>query len=171
MNRTLFTVTPIANAVSTLGTQVMTASPVVTRAHVALTTLGQRVTILDQNLHTAINGALGRDQMSTISQGDMLQLSTLDISNRGISNLTGMEYAKNLTSLNAQSNLITSTAPLSGLTGLTSILLAGNPVTAVVVADNDVPTLPEWGVLVMAAILILIMGMRSGSNRRPGGFA
>ena len=96
--------------------------------------LSQRVAMTDQNLRAAINGALGRDQMSTISQGDMLQLSTLDISNRGISNLTGMQYAVNLTSLDARNNRIASPALLAPLSKLTQVFLTGNPLS---IGDSD----------------------------------
>lgn len=134
-----------------------------------LAALGLRVNMLDQNLRAAINDALGRDQMSAITQGDMAQLITLDISNRGISDLTGMQYAINLTSLNAQNNLIASTAPLSGLTKLTSILLLGNPVyVASNSNDGDVPTLPEWGAILMA-VLLIAAGARRAARPLPGG--
>lgn len=133
-------------------------------------TLDQRVDMPDQNLRAAINEALGRDLMSAITQGDMLRLATLDISNRGIADLTGLQYAANLTSLNAQNNQITSTTPLNGLTNLVLVQLEGNPIYVAEDSGGDIPTLPEWGMILMA-ILLLISILRSRSNYRPGGLA
>lgn len=137
-----------------------------------LAALGLRVDLLDQNLRAAINDALGRDQISNLTRGDLVQLTTLDISNRGIRNLGGLQYATRLTSLNAQNNQIGSTAPLDGLTQLTTIQLQGNPVFVAGNGnnDNDVPTLPEWGAILMA-ILLIAVGARSAKRHTPGGYA
>ena len=117
--------------------------------------LSNIVTVKDPNLRNAINLALGKNALDNLNKGELANLYTLDISNLGIKDLTGLEAAVNLTSLNASNNNITSTAPLAGLTQLTQVNLAGNPVyTPPVVASADVPTLPEWGEILMALLLL-----------------
>ena len=117
--------------------------------------LGDLVTVKDANLRNAINLALGKNALDNLNKGELANLYTLDISNLGIKDLTGLESAVNLTSLNASNNNITSTAPLAGLTQLAQVNLTGNPVyTPPVVASTDVPTLPEWGEILMALVLL-----------------
>ena len=93
-----------------------------------LAALATPVALPDQKLRTAVNLALGRSSLDGITRGDLANLTTLDISNRGITDLTGLEWATRLTTLIATNNNITSTAPLSGLTQLTQLYLGGNPV-------------------------------------------
>ena len=59
----------------------------------------------------------------------MLTLTTLDASNRGISDLGGLHYATNLTGLNLDSNALTDITPIAGLTNLTELDLASNPIS------------------------------------------
>lgn len=93
-----------------------------------LALLATPVAIPDQKLREAVNQALGRNSLDRLSRGDLANLTSLDISGRGITSLTGLEWASNLTSLNAANNSISSTAPLAGLTKLTQLYLGGNPV-------------------------------------------
>ncbi len=104
-------------------------------------------------LRTAINAALGRNAMDSIDRAELARLTTLNAANKGISDLTGLEWAKNLSSADLRNNHITSSAPLDHLSLLTDLKLDGNPVM-VASSDGDVPTLPEWGMLVMATLLI-----------------
>ena len=53
---------------------------------------------------------------------------TLDISNRGINNLNGLQYASNLTYLKADGNNISNLSPLAGL-NLQGCSFVSNPVT------------------------------------------
>jgi hypothetical protein len=73
------------------------------------------VNIPDNNLRAAINAALGRPALDAITAGLMRQLTSLSISGRGITDLTGLEYATNLTYLDVSNNAIGSFAPISGL--------------------------------------------------------
>ena len=57
----------------------------------------------------------------------MLALTELDASERGLTDLTGIEYATNLTRLFLTSNQISDTSALAGLTNLTRLWLHGNP--------------------------------------------
>ena len=83
------------------------------------------VDIPDPNLRSAIHNALGLDR-PTITQADMLRLEALPAELRGITDLTGIEYALNLDSLGLQGNNITNLAPLATLTTLEHLYLSGN---------------------------------------------
>ena len=62
----------------------------------------------------------------TITRADMLSLETLYAEGKGISNLTGLEYATNLDTLNLKGNNIANLAPLAGLRDLVSLNLENN---------------------------------------------
>ena len=115
------------------------------------------VSIPDQNLRAAINRALGRNAMDSIDRSELLRLTDLSAVGMSISDLTGLEWATNLRTADLQNNNISSTAPIDGLTQLTSVSLDGNPVVMVAGDgnDQDVPTLPEWGVIIMAVLLFV----------------
>ena len=60
---------------------------------------------------------------------DMLALASLSCYHKGIVNLTGLEYATNLTRLDLRGNEISNISALSGLTNLTSLILFGNQIS------------------------------------------
>lgn len=111
------------------------------------------VLIPDATLRAAINAALGRSAMDQIDRAELARLTTLNGANKGIADLTGLEWAVNLATADLRNNKITSTTALSHLTHLTNLQLEGNPVY-VAQTDGDVPTLPEWGMILMACLLI-----------------
>lgn len=135
------------------------------------------VFIPDANLRQAINQTLGRNAIDTLDRRELAQLTTLSAVDAGISDLTGLEFAINLTTLDVRNNDITSTAPIDGLTNLTTALLDGNPL------DGDgsgggggggstpsttvaVPALPVWA-LGLLALLLAGLGARSSPTPRP----
>lgn len=130
-------------------------------AGVDLTAKKQVVAVPDNALRSAINAALGQGALSAITLGEIQQLTSLNASGLNISNLAGLQYATNLTSLNLSNNKISDFSTVAGLTG-TSIDESGNPgytpPAQSAYEDNDVPTLPQWGEILMAAILLLSMG-------------
>ncbi len=94
-----------------------------------------RVIVRDANLRTKIIETLGKAQGVQLTAGDMLGLTQLDARNANIQNLTGLEHAHNLTSLNlsseyiagegtVNSNTISDFAPIAGLTRLTRLNLS-----------------------------------------------
>lgn len=113
----------------------------------------------DAQLRAAVNSALGRNAMDSISRSELLRLTQLSAARYGIRDLTGLEWAFNLTSADLQNNNITSITALNGLTHLSELYLDGNPAStlppppSLAYIDNDIPTLPEWGVILMALIL------------------
>jgi hypothetical protein len=120
---------------------------------VDLTALREVVAMPDANLRRAVNGSLGRNALDQINLGELRKLTTLDISNRGITNLSGLQGATNLTFLDARNNGITDFAPVAGLTAAT-VVKDGNPTA---VASANIPTLPEWGLILLGLVLMGVM--------------
>ncbi len=89
------------------------------------------VTIPDAKLRAAIAAALGKARGATITKAEMETLTTLEAGEAGISDLTGLEYAINLTRLDLWLNHISDVSPLSGLTNLTLLNLGGNHISDV----------------------------------------
>ncbi|MBN1506553.1 MAG: leucine-rich repeat domain-containing protein [Sedimentisphaerales bacterium] len=84
------------------------------------------VRILDQNLQRGLERAL---TVSRPTESQMLALTRFEARSKGIGNLTGLEYALNVTSLNFEDNRITDISPLAGLTKLTTLNLKGNQIS------------------------------------------
>ena len=133
------------------------------------------VSIPDANLRAAINAALGRGALDTLERGELAQLTTLTATNVSIDDLTGLEWAVNLTTLDVRNNNITSTAPVDALPQLVTLLIDGNPVAGGggFESDEDIPTLPEWGMIIMACLLMwqLYKKQREHDDNHPTGFA
>ena len=68
------------------------------------------VHIADFNLKAAIRETLGKSGYGPITRTDIARLSTLDVSNRNIRDLIGLEFATNLTTLNLTGNPLSSAA-------------------------------------------------------------
>ena len=68
------------------------------------------VYIPDANLHAVIRDALGKSRFAPITTTDMASLTALDASNRNIRDLTGLEFATNLTRLNLTDNPLSAPA-------------------------------------------------------------
>ena len=68
------------------------------------------VHIADFNLKAAIRETLGKSGYGPITRTDIARLSTLDVSNRNIRDLIGLEFATNLTTLNLEDNPLSTTA-------------------------------------------------------------
>ena len=75
----------------------------------------------DANLRTKVRADLGLADNEEITQASMLNLTSLDAPQSAISDLTGLEFATNLTTLVAWGNSISSLTPLTNLTALTEI--------------------------------------------------
>ena len=89
------------------------------------------VTIPDTNLAKAIKAQLGLDDAATaLTEADLDSLTTLNAHSKGIVNLTGLEHATRLDTLELRRNRITDLAPLASLTGLKYLELLGNDVVS-----------------------------------------
>ena len=93
------------------------------------------VHIPDVNLRAKIAETLNKPKNATLNAGDVSALTRLDARNANIQDLTGIEYAHNLTSLNlsgeyiagegtVNSNTISDFSPIAGLTRLTQLNLS-----------------------------------------------
>ena len=85
--------------------------------------------IWDVNLLAALRQHLGKGPGEPVSASDMAGLGdSLDVDNKEIADLRGMEYAVNLQNLFMAYNNVTDISPLSGLTDLDKLWINGNPI-------------------------------------------
>ena len=89
----------------------------------------QEVEIPDPMLRQAVREALNLAAGTPITQADILRLESLPAERRGITDLTGLEYALNLKVLLLQGNSAPNLAPLAGLTKLENLALIGNSIS------------------------------------------
>ena len=89
---------------------------------------GQGVSIPDVNLAAVIRETLELRPRDRITQLDMLQLISLEAEQHQITDLTGLEHAKNLRSLKLGENQIRDITPLSKLTQLKFLELWQNQI-------------------------------------------
>ena len=90
---------------------------------------GTFVQIPDPNLRTAIAEELGKSPNAPITVEEMERLRELDVENRGLRGLTGIQFATNLSWLYLRENQISDISPLAGLVELVRIDLSHNPVS------------------------------------------
>ena len=79
----------------------------------------------DPNLKSAVEDALW---VYDPTPADMLGLGKLSCFNRGVTDITGLEYAENLQSLNLHLNQISDISPLSGLDNMQKLDLSRNQI-------------------------------------------
>ncbi len=87
------------------------------------------VTFPDENLAAAIREALGKPADEEIMSTELAQLTKLKAWDAGITNLSGIEYCTNLTSLDLHRNPISDVSPLSSMTCLTDLHLCDNQIS------------------------------------------
>ena len=97
------------------------------------------VDIPDANLRAVIADSLGKARNAPITQAEMASLTRLEAQDMGIRDLTGLEFATNLTDLDlgpewssgllVNSNEISNLSPLEGLTNLTRLELTNNNIS------------------------------------------
>ena len=91
----------------------------------------QVVEIPDPNLRQAVRDILTLPDEIPITQQEMLRLTTLKAEQSEITNLTGLEYATNVTRLFLGGNQISDLTPLSGLSQLQHLSLWANRISSV----------------------------------------
>jgi len=123
------------------------------------------VIIPDAALRNAINAALGRNALDGLNRQELSQLTTLAAVNLGISDLTGLQWASNLTELDLRNNNIDNTLAIDNLT-LASLQLQGNPVFQPPAAVQ-IPVMPVWGIGLMAFALIWSTRRYQKQSHRP----
>ena len=100
--------------------------PVVTQPDVIP---GTHVYIPDPNLRAAIAEALGKSINAPITVEEMGGLKELDMRRSDIRDLTGIQFATNLSRLFLWDNQISDLSPLAGLTELRELWTDGNPLS------------------------------------------
>lgn len=94
------------------------------------------VNIPDVNLRAVIADSLGKGRDEAITRAEMATLTHLEAQEANISDLTGLEFAINLTYLWLTGNPITDLSPLCDLTNLTGLVLFGNTITDISALSN-----------------------------------
>ena len=84
----------------------------------------------DSNLRVAIAEALGKSPNAPITVEEMERLEVLDVSNRDIQDLTGLQFATNLHDLDLRDNRFSDLSPIAGLVQLRRLELDN---------DNTIP--------------------------------
>ena len=90
---------------------------------------GTVVHIPDPNLRAAIAEVLGKNPNAPISVEDMEKLGKLVVRNRGIQDLTGLQFATNLNRLSLRDNQISDLSPIASLINLRALWINNNPVS------------------------------------------
>ena len=87
---------------------------------------GAFVHIPDPNLRAAIAEVLGKSPNAPITAEEMERLRELDVPNRGIQDLTGLQFATNLNHLGLKDNQIYDLSPIAGVINLRRLHLNKN---------------------------------------------
>ncbi len=87
---------------------------------------GAFVHIPDTNLRAAIAEALGKSPNAPITVEEMQRLGRLEARNKGIQDLTGLQFATNLNRLNLRDNRFSNLSPIAGLVQLRRLELDHN---------------------------------------------
>ena len=97
--------------------------------HWCSTVSAQLVDIPDPNLERAIREVLKFPDQTPITQQEMLRLTRLEVPEKEIKDLTGLEHATNLQRIAVHRNNISNLKPLADLTQLESLSLWENPIS------------------------------------------
>ena len=90
---------------------------------------GESVHIPDPNLRAAIAGTLGKAPNAQITVAEMATLKHFKAIDKGIRDLTGLEFATNLETLELRKNQMSDLSPLSGLKSLKEVWIQGETVS------------------------------------------
>jgi len=93
------------------------------------------VVFSDKNLEYAVRAAINKES-GNIRTSDLQNLSALDASERGITNLEGIQYCTALTDLWLTKNQIADITKISGLTNLKQLILSNNKVSNIQAIAN-----------------------------------
>ena len=90
---------------------------------------GGAVHLPDPHLRAAIAEILGKNPNAPINVEEMERLTKLEARGRDIQDLTGLQYATNLSHLDVNNNQISDLSPIAGLIALRGLIIARNPVS------------------------------------------
>ena len=122
----------------------------------------QTVDIPDPTLRDYIEGVLGKAAGIPITVTEMAALTSINIQERerGVSDLTGLDHAINLTELYIYDNSISDISPIAGLTNLTELGIGGNPISDI----SPIAGLTNLTLLALGDTLISDTSACSGFN-------
>ena len=105
----------------------------------------KEITFPDSNLEAAIRDAIDKPE-GAILASDCEGLTSLDASERYITDLSGLEYCTNLTELQLWNNQISDISPLASLTNLTILELRFNQISDIspLASLTNLTTLDLW---------------------------
>ena len=86
------------------------------------------VNIPDPNLRRAVEEHLGKSEGAEITKQDILTLTNLNLRERGIGDLTGLEFATNMDWLEIGYNSISDLTPVAQMTKLRTLWASGNEI-------------------------------------------
>ena len=89
----------------------------------------QVVEIPDPNLRVAITEALGVAPSAPITENALHHLTEINVPNKHITTLAGLEFATGITWLQIAGNRITDLTPIANLTKLEHLLMWHNPIS------------------------------------------
>lgn len=96
----------------------------------------EEITFSDENLEKMIREEIGKSA-GPIYKSDLEEIFALDVYGKGIENLKGLEYCKNLRKLNLGLNFfISDISPLESLTNLTHLELSCNQISDISPLSN-----------------------------------
>ena len=107
---------------------IATLSMAIPLSTVPVSAQGVQVSFPDPNLDRAIREAIDKPS-GPIYVSELQELSSFNASDRGISDLSGMEFCTNLSQLDFYNNKISNLSPLSDLSNLTSLWLGDNQIS------------------------------------------
>ena len=90
---------------------------------------GTVVYIPDANLRAAIAEVLGKSPNAPITVKEMERLKGLEAPNKGIQDLTGLQFATNLSRLDLDHNQVSNLSPIGGLIQLRDLRFPNNPIS------------------------------------------
>ena len=90
---------------------------------------GTQVHIPDPNLRTAIAAELDKSLNAPITSEEMKRLTGLGAEDRNIRDLTGLQFATNLSYLTVRQNQISDLSPIAGLISLKELIFHHNPIS------------------------------------------
>ena len=96
---------------------------------------GGQVHIPDPNLRAAVVEALGKSPNAPITVEDMEGLTLLDVRNKDIRDLTGLQFATNLSSIRIDGSKVSDLSPLAGLINLELIHMSGALISDALISD------------------------------------
>jgi len=138
--------------------------------------IAQTVTIPDAGLEAAIRLTLNKST-GDLTQADMESLTSLVAADKNISDLSGLQFAVNLTFIDFASNQISDIFFLSGLTKLTGLGLNANQISNISalgsltalellgLSDNQISDISDLSGL--TALTFLDLGINQVSNLNP----